>query len=68
MNYSFLPKKIIEKHPIYNNDYTCPKCGSKDSSSFTNTYGCPRDCMKCGNQYKLKIIGYRDVIVEKNVN
>lgn len=69
-----VPQKVIEKQPIYERDVfpnhkqKCEKCYSTDVFMLFNTIGSPFMCMKCKHTTEQKIVGYKDVIVEKIIN
>ena len=65
MNYSFVPKKIITKQPIYSNNQICPNCGSKDTFPHLNMVGSSRHCNKCNDTFNPQISGYKEMITEK---
>lgn len=59
-----MPKKVIEKRPIYDN--TCPRCGSKDTISFWNSLDSSRKCewSWCRKEFNPRITGYKSVVTE----
>lgn len=68
MYFSYIPQKCVEKQPIYDPYPKCIKCGSNESYPIMNMVGSSRKCMQCAYVYNHEIIGYREVIVEKNVS
>ncbi len=68
MQYSFVPQKVMEKQPIYDKNPTCPICWSTDSFPTMNMYGSSRRCNRCQHIFPHKIVGYKNVIVEKDLN
>jgi hypothetical protein len=68
MNYSYIPQKIVQKLPIYSENPQCPKCESNKSYPFMNMHGSTRVCYICNNHFSNTIIGYKDQLVEKDVD
>ena len=65
LNWSPIPQKVIEKHPIYENNPKCPSCFSIKNFPIMNMPGSPLLCEKCNKTFSQKIIGYREIIIEK---
>lgn len=68
MNCSFIPQKVTERRPIYADKQVCNVCKSTDNFPVMNMYGSPRRCNKCSNLFSAQIVGYRNIVVEKDVN
>ena len=61
-----IPQKVIEKQPIYEQIVACPNCSSTNTFPIMNMIWSPRLCNICKHQgFKPRIIGYKDVLVEK---
>ena len=64
MNYSYIPQKF---KPIYSNNQICHICGSNNSFPLTNSVGSLRYCSNCKNTFNPQIVGYQEVVMEKNL-
>lgn len=66
INYSFIPTKVIEKQPVFNDIQVCPNCKSTNSYPLMNMPGSTRYCNQCKNTFKPPIIGYKEYVVERS--
>lgn len=69
LGYSFVPKKILRKNPVYSMD--CPNCKSNNTlplpgepQSFEATFR----CSKCQTTFKPIIVKYNEYIDEVFMN
>ena len=62
-----VPQKVIEKQAIYETPYrSCPKCLSSNTFPIMNMIGSLLHCANCRySGFEQRIIGYKDVLVEK---
>ncbi len=64
-SWSTVPQKFIEKQPIYSNDMSCPFCLFSNGYPIFNMRNSPLYCDNCKNTFNQRIIGYKEVLVEK---
>ncbi len=64
-NLDLATEKVVEKEPIYSNDRLCIYCYSVNIYPLFKINGSPLFCVTCQKSFNQRVVGYKDVIVEK---